>query len=143
MNKQSIQFAALAVIVLVLSIAAGASIARWRAPKTAANAQVEEGPRPLPQFGSLLPAGDDVEVRGKATCAFCFWKVGSACNTAIKTESEPGIVFLSPNEQLAALDEVTNKCADGSIEIRARGAVSRYGDRNYMLVRSFERLGQP
>ena len=144
MNKQSIRFAAVAVIVLVLSIAAGASIARWRAPKPVPTAQAEEGPRPLPQFGSLLPAGDDVEVRGKALCGYCSWKAGEAShNVVLKTEAEPGLVFLSPNEKLAEIDALTGKCADGTIEIRARGAVSRYSDRNYMLVRSFERLGEP
>ncbi len=56
------------------------------------------------------------------------------------TDTEPGLIFLSPNEQLTDIEKLTGKCADGSIEIRARGAITQYGGRNYLLVRRFEKV---
>ncbi len=128
-------------LVLLLAIGAGAGIARRLAPKQQPQptAHVEQAPPALPLVGSLLPASDDVEIRGQAVCGYCKWKVGEAShNVVLKTENEPGIVFLSPNERLEKIDKMTGKCADGSIEIRARGSMTQYEDRNYLLVRNFE-----
>lgn len=140
MTNESKRLIGIGALVFILAIGAGAGIARWlNAKQTAQTVQTEQVTPPLPQAGSLLPASDDVEVRGQAFCGYCMWKAGEAWhNVVLKTEVEPGIVFLSPNEQLSEIDNITGKCADGTIEIRARGAVSQYAGRNYLLVRSFE-----
>ena len=67
-------------MILLVAIAAGAGLDRWRAAKAE-----QKRPPPLPQFGSLLPSGDDVEVSGKAMCGFCYWGVGgTSCNVVLK-----------------------------------------------------------
>ncbi len=135
MNAKSKRLIAIGVLALVVGIAAGAGLDHWRAGKAAH----KERP-PLPQFGSLLPSGDDVEVSGKAMCGFCYWGVGGqSCNVVLKTVSEPGIVFLSPNEKVNEIEKITGKCAGGKVDIRARGVLSRYDGHNYLFVRNFEK----
>jgi hypothetical protein len=76
----------------------------------------------LPQFGSLIPAADNVEVTGKAMCGFCYWSEGGkSCNVVLKTITELGVVFLSPNEKVNEIEKITGKCANGKVEIKARG----------------------
>jgi hypothetical protein len=137
MNIKSKRLIGIGLLVLVVAVAAGAGFDRWREAKQNAKQRP-----PLPQFGSLLATADDVEVTGKAMCGYCYWGVGGAsCNVVLKTPSEPGIIFLSPNEKLNEIEKITGKCPEGSVEIRARGFVSRYNDHNYLFVRSFETVG--
>jgi hypothetical protein len=134
-NVRSKRLIGIGVLVILVGIAAGAGLDRWRAAK-----RVETRP-PLPQFGSLLPSGDDVEVSGTAMCGFCYWGAGgTSCNVVLKTASAPGIVFLSPNEKVNEIEKITGKCASGKVEIRARGMVSHYDGHNYLFVRSFEKV---
>jgi hypothetical protein len=135
MNIKSKRLIGIGVLVLVVAIGAGAGFDRWRATRQPA------GFAPLPQFGSLIPAADDVEVSGKAMCGYCYWGVGGAsCNVVLKTASEPGIVFLSPNEKVNEIEKITGKCAEGKVEIKARGIISKYDGHNYLFVRSFEKV---
>ena len=119
----------------LLTIAAGAEFDRWwgtRHPVQFA---------PLPQFGSLIPAADDAEVIGKAMCGYCYWgEGGKSCNVVLKTEVEPRVVFLSPNEKVNEIEKITGKCANGMVKIKARGIISQYDGHNYLFVRSFEKL---
>ena len=134
MNIKSKRLIGIGLLVLVVALAAGAGFDRSRVAK-----QNAKQLPPLPQFGSLLATADDVEVTGKAMCGYCYWGVGGAsCNVVLKTASEPGIVFLSPNEKVNEIEKITGKCAGGTVEIRARGSISRYDDHNYLFVRSFE-----
>ncbi len=143
MTNESKRLIAIGAIVFVLAIGAGTGLARWRASRQQQSQPVAEAaaptPLPLPQFGSLLTASDNGEVQGKALCGYCSWEVGAPeHNVVLKTDAAPGLVFLSPNEQLTEIEKLTGKCADGTIEIRARGAVTQYAGRNYLLVRNFE-----
>ncbi len=136
MNVRSKRLIGIGVLTLLVAIAAGAGLDRWRAAKAE-----QKQPPPLPQFGSLLPSGDDVEVSGKAMCGFCYWGVGgTSCNVVLKTASAPGIVFLSPNAKVNEIEKITGKCAGGKVEIRARGMLSQYDDHNYLFVRNFEKV---
>src|SRR6266480_7680818 len=135
-NVRSKRLIGIGVLILLVAIAAGAGLDRWRAAKAE-----QKRPPPLPQFGSLLPSGDDVEVSGKAMCGFCYWGVGgTSCNVVLKTASAPGIVFLSPNAKVNEIEKITGKCAGGKVEIRARGMLSQYDDHNYLFVRNFEKV---
>ncbi len=136
MNVRSKRLIGIGVLILLVAIAAGAGLDRWRAAKAE-----QKQPPPLPQFGSLLPSGDDVEVSGKAMCGFCYWGVGgTSCNVVLKTASAPGIVFLSPNAKVNEIEKITGKCAGGKVEIRARGMLSQYDGHNYLFVRNFEEV---
>jgi hypothetical protein len=136
MNVRSKRLIPIGVFVILVAIAAGAGLDRWRAAKT----EQKQAPA-LPQFGPLLPSGDDVEVSGKAMCGFCYWGVGgTSCNVVLKTASAPGIVFLSPNAKVNEIEKITGKCANGKVEIRARGMLSQYDGHNYLFVRSFEKV---
>jgi hypothetical protein len=136
MNVRSKRLIPIGVFVILVAIAAGAGLDRWRAAKAEQKQLL-----PLPQFGSLLAPGDDVEVSGKAMCGFCYWGVGgTSCNVVLKTASEPGIVFLSPNAKVNEIEKITGKCANGKVEIRARGMLSQYDGHNYLFVRSFEKV---
>lgn len=140
MNAQSKRLLGICALVLIVAVGTGAGFDHWRAAKTT-KAPPPPAARvvpPLPRVGALLASTEEGEVRGKAFCAYCFWNVGNACHTALKTDSEPGVVFLARNEKLAELDAITDVCADGTIEVTARGLVSQYKDQNYLLVRSFE-----
>lgn len=140
-----------AVAVLVLTTLIGVGLGRWhlarkQTPKPAGMETVSVSqPKAvsIPQFGSLLPEGRQVELQGHAVCAYCFWNEGTTCHTALKLDTEPGAVFLLPNAKLAELDKLTSACADGSIEVRVRGSITRYNDRNYLLLTEFERLARP
>src|SRR6266516_4422806 len=86
MNVRSKRLIGIGVLVLLVAIAAGAGLDRWRAAKAE-----QKQPPPLPQFGSLLPSGHHVAVRGKATCAFPSWAVrGTPCPVVFTTLSAPG-----------------------------------------------------
>lgn len=136
MDTKSKRLIGIGTFVLLVALAAGAGFDHWRSAKRAGKHRP-----PLPQFGSLLAGADDVEVTGKAMCGFCYWGEGGAsCNTVLKTASEPGIVFLSPNEKVDEIEKITGTCAGGDIAIRARGIISRYNDHNYLFVRSFEKV---
>jgi hypothetical protein len=135
MNIKSKRLIGTGVLVLVVAIGAGAGFDRWRATRQ------PSGFAPLPQFGSLIPTADDVEVSGKAMCGFCYWgEGGKSCNVVLKTAAEPGVVFLSPNEKVNEIEKITGKCADGKVEIKARGIISQYDGHNYLFVRSFEKV---
>ena len=142
MNTQSRGLLAICALVLIVAVGAGVSFDRWRGAK-AAKAPTPPVARvvpPLPRVGALIASTDEAEIRGKAFCAYCFYNVGNTCHTLLKTESEPGVVFLARNEKLAELDKITGVCAGGKIEVSARGLVSQYQDQNYLLVRSFETI---
>lgn len=142
---KSKQLILIAVIAFV-GVVAGLSFDHWRAgkrpavqtaPAVAAARQVP----PLPQWGTLLPAGEDVEVSGSAMCGWCTWGVGEKPdNTVLQTATEPGIVFVLPNEKLAEIEKFTNRCAGGEYWITARGTVTQYDGHNYLLVKNFEAL---
>jgi len=135
-NVRSKRLIGIGVLILLVAIASGAGLDRWRAVKAE-----QKRPPPLPQFGSLLPSGDDVEVSGKAMCGSCYWGVGgTSCNVVLKTASAQGIVFLSPNEKVNEIEKITGKCAGGKVEIRARGMLSQYDSHNYLFVRNFEKV---
>ncbi len=94
----------------------------------------------VPQFGSLLPDGQQVELKGQAVCAYCFWNEGTSCHTTLKLETPPGAVFFHPNDKLAALEKITGVCADGTITLSVRGTTSRYQGRNYLLLKQVDVL---
>ena len=74
-------------------------------------------------------------------CGWCTWGVGEAPdNIVLQMSEEPGIVFVLPNEQLAQIEKLTNKCAGGEYWITARGTVTQYAGHNYLLVKNFEAL---
>lgn len=139
-SKQLILFALLAMIVVV---GAGVSFDHWRAgkqpaPVAAAAASTRKVP-PLPQWGTLLQAGDNVEVSGSAMCGYCTWKAGEPPdNIVLQTSAEPGIVFVLPNEKRTEIEKFTNRCAGGDYWITARGTVTQYDGHNYLLVKNFD-----
>lgn len=141
MNRTKIIMAV--ALTLIAAAIVGSGVARWQRAHVQTTSEptsqtVDQTP-PLPQFGSLLPEGTNVEVSGKAICGYCFWREGEADhNTVIQTATEPGIVFALQNKQLAELEKITGRCADGSYNVRVRGAVTQYSDRNYVLIDSFE-----
>ncbi|CAN5491041.1 hypothetical protein BH20VER3_BH20VER3_07390 [soil metagenome] len=143
MKSKSLIF--LALLVTVAAIAGGVWFDRMRSAEraarvAAASKTVRQTP-PLPQWGELLPAGDDMEVSGSAMCGWCTWGVGEAPDNIVLQMSEaPGIVFLLPNEQLTEMEKLTQKCAGGNYWITARGTMTQYGGRNYMLVKNFDAL---
>ncbi len=111
------------------------------AQKTAATVPAKRNLPPLPQWGTLLPAGENVEVTGSAMCGYCTWGVGTPPdNVVLQMAAEPGIMFLLPNEKLAEMEKLTNKCAGGNYWVTARGTVTQYEGHNYMLVQNFEAL---
>jgi hypothetical protein len=133
MNRKTKRLAGVGIVVLLVAVAAGAGFDHWRATRHPTDFA------PLPQFGSLIPAADDVEVVGKAMCGFCYWgEGGKSCNVVLKTVAEPGVVFLSPNENVNEIEKITGKCANGKVGIKARGIISQYDGHNYLFVRSFE-----
>ena len=142
MNAQSKRLLGICALVLIVAVGAGVGFDRWRSSKVAKATppSVARVVPPLPRVGALLASTDEAEVRGKAFCAYCFYNVGNTCHTLLKTDSEPGVVFLARNEKLAELDKITGVCAGGKIEVSARGLVSQYQDQNYLLVRSFETI---
>ena len=133
----------LAVIAMVVAIVAGVWFDRWRAstqpaPVATASADTRKVP-PLPQWGALLPVGDNVEVSGSAMCGYCTWKAGEPPdNIVLQTSTEPGIVFVLPNEKRAEIEKFTGRCAGGDYWITARGTVTQYDGHNYMLVKNFD-----
>ena len=132
----------LAVVAMIVAIVAGLSFDHWRASKrpapVAAAAPARQVP-PLPQWGELLPAGDNVEVSGSAMCGYCAWKAGEAPdNIVLQMSTEPGIVFVLPNEKRAEIEKFTNRCAGGEYWITARGTVTQYDGHNYLLVQNFD-----
>lgn len=134
----------LVLLVLVL-VGVGFGFDRWRANERAPStvppvASAEQPPaefQPLTMWGSLLPVSDDAEVNGAAMCAFCHWKEGSSCNTVLQTSAAPGFVFVLPNETRAEMEKLAGECADGYYWITARGAITQYRGRNYILAKSF------
>lgn len=94
---------------------------------------------PLPQWGALLPAGENVEVTGSAMCGYCTWRAGEPPdNIVLQMSTEPGIVFVLPNEQRAEMEKLTGRCAGGNYWITAHGTVTQYDGHNYLLVQNFE-----
>jgi hypothetical protein len=137
MNTKTKRLVGVVVLLALVAIAAGAGFDRWRATR----GPTEFGT--LPQFGSLIPTADDVEVTGKAMCGYCYWREGGkSCNVVLKTEAEPGVVFLSPNEKVNEIEKITGKCANGEVAIKARGIISQYDGHNYLFVRSFETVAK-
>jgi|SRR5215813_2293462 len=133
MNTKTKRLAGIGLSVLLVAIAAGAGFDHWRVTRHTAKFV------PLPQFGSLIPAEDDVEITGNAMCGFCYWgEGGKSCNVVLRTKAEPGVVFLSPNAKVNDIEKITGKCANGKVEIKARGIISQYDGHNYLFVRSFE-----
>lgn len=139
-SKQVILIAGIAIV----GVVAGLSFDRWRAGNkpaalaASATATARQVP-PLPQWGALLPAGENVEVSGSAMCGYCTWKAGEAPdNIVLQTGTEPGIVFVLPNEKRAEIEKFTNRCAGGEYWITARGTVTQYDGHNYLLVKNFD-----
>ncbi len=94
---------------------------------------------PLPQWGALVPAGENTEVSGSAMCGYCTWKAGEPPdNIVLQTSTEPGIVFVLPNEKRTEIEKITGRCAGGDYWITARGTVTQYDGHNYLLVKNFE-----
>ncbi|MGI9088775.1 MAG: hypothetical protein ACR2HH_13710 [Chthoniobacterales bacterium] len=111
-----------------------------RAAAAAAPQATRQTP-PLPQWGALLPAGENVEVTGSAMCGYCTWRAGEPPdNIVLQTSTEPGIVFVLPNEQRAEMEKLTGRCAGGDYWITAHGTVTQYDGHNYLLVKNFDAL---
>lgn len=92
----------------------------------------------LPPEKVLIEEGKEVQVTGKAFCGFCFWKVGEAPhNIVLKREEDPKYLFLLKNKKMEELESITGKCAAGDIEVTAKGKVTRYKGRNYLLLSDF------
>ncbi len=131
-------------VIALVGVVAGLSFDHWRsgkkttAPVAATSADTRNVP-PLPQWGALLPAGDDVEVSGSAMCGWCAWGVGEKPdNIVLQMSTEPGIVFVLPNEKRAEIEKFTNRCAGGEYWITAHGTVTQYDGHNYLLVKNFD-----
>ncbi len=143
---KNIQTTLLIAAILVASVLGGMQFDQWRAKQKAAAESARlaaqeppKNPPPLPQRGTLITAGDDVEVSGTAICAYCNWREGgSSCNTVLQMSSDPGIVFVLPNEQRTAMDKLTGTCAAGDYRITARGTITQYNGHNYLLVKNFD-----
>lgn len=135
----------LALIVTLAAVLGGIWFDRTRRAERAVRAAptapaVRQTP-PLPQWGELLPAGDNIEVSGSAMCGWCTWGVGVAPDNIVLQMSEaPGIVFLMPNEKLSEMEKLTHKCAGGNYWITARGTMTQYEGHNYLLVKNFDAL---
>ena len=129
------------ILLLVAAVAAGIAFDQRRAKQrkqTAAQSSERKVP-PLPQWGSLLPEADDVEVSGSAMCGYCTWRAGEPPdNLVLQMDREPGIVFLVGNAKRAEIEKLTGTCAGGNYYITARGAVTQYNGHNYLLVKNFE-----
>lgn len=136
-------------VLVILLVGVGIGYDRWRAKEreqAAAAQRVAAAPvepvkaeiPPLPVWGSPLPAAEDVEVSGSAICGFCHWKEGgSTCNVVLQTSVEPGIVFVLPNQTRAEMEKVTGECAGGNYWVTARGTITQYNGRNYLLAKTF------
>lgn len=143
MKSKSLGF--LALLATLAAILGGIWFDRARSEErrtlTAASPKSGRQTPPLPQWGALLPAGENVQVAGSAMCGWCTWGVGEAPdNIVLQMSEEPGIVFVLPNEQLAEIEKLTNKCAGGEYWITARGTVTQYAGHNYLLVKNFDAL---
>ncbi len=142
MNKRLLVICLLLIVAIASGIAYDHHRAKERrqiaAQRAAAAEQAKPKIPPLPVWGSLLPAGDDVEVSGSAICGFCHWREGGTwCNTVLQMSTEPGIVFVLPNETRTEMEKLTGECGAGNYYVTARGTVSQYGGRNYLLAKSF------
>lgn len=72
-------------------------------------------------------------------CGYCTWRAGEAPdNIVLQLSTEPGIVFLLPNEKRAEIEKTTGRCAGGNYWVTARGALTQYDGHNYMLVKNFQ-----
>ena len=129
-------------IAAVAIVLAGIGIDRQRVSKrvrTKSAATVVAAKPPLPQWGALLPEGDNVEVSGSAMCGYCTWRVGEPPdNLVLQTSTEPGIIFVVGNEKRTELEKLTGACAGGDYWVTARGTVSQYNGHNYLLVKNFD-----
>ncbi len=135
----------LAIVVVVAIIAGGMWFDHERSEKrrlTSAVAQtVPRQVPPLPQWGALIPPGENVEVKGSAMCGYCTWRAGEPPdNIVLQMSEEPGVVFVLPNEKRAEMEKITGKCAGGNYWITARGTLTQYDGHNYLLVKNFEAL---
>ena len=140
---KSKQLILLAVLAMTVAIVAGEGFDRWRAARqpapVAALAAATRKVPPLPPWGALLPAGDNVEVSGSAMCGYCTWKAGEPPdNIVLQTSTEPGIVFVLPNEKRAEIEKFTGRCAGGDYYVTARGTVTQYDGHKYLLVKKFD-----
>ena len=132
--------------VLIALIVAGFIFDRQRAKERgriasqqAAAEQARNKRPPLPQWGALLPASENMEVSGSAMCGYCTWRVGEPPdNLVLQLDREPGIVFVVGNEKRTEIEKLTGACAGGDYWITARGTVTQYNGHNYMLVKNFE-----
>ncbi len=71
-------------------------------------------------------------------CGYCTWRVGEPPdNLVLQTPTEPGIVFVLPNETRTEIEKLTGPCAGGDYYVTARGSMSQYNGRNYLLAKSF------
>lgn len=131
-----------ATIIVAAVVFAGVGFDRWRAekrPRVASAQTVATKRPPLPQWGALLPEGDDVEVSGSAMCGYCTWRAGEPPdNLVLQMSAEPGIVFVVGNEKRTEIEKLTGACAGGDYYITARGTVTQYNGHNYLLVKNFE-----
>ncbi len=110
-----------------------------RRPTSAVAAPAARVAPPLPQWGALLPAGENVEVSGSAMCGYCTWRAGEPPdNIVLQMNTEPGVVFVLPNEKRTEIEKLTGRCAGGDYYITARGTVTQYDGHNYLLVQNFD-----
>lgn len=128
---------------MIVAVTAGVSFDHWRTskqpPPVAVASQATRKVPALPQWGTLLPAGENVEVSGSAMCGYCTWKAGEPPdNIVLQTSTEPGIVFVLPNEKRAEIEKLTGRCAGGDYYVTARGIVTQYDGHNYLLVKNFD-----
>lgn len=139
MNKKLLLTVATLIVAAV--IVAGVAYDHQRAANRASvhSSQTVAARPPLPQWGSLLPEGDDVEVSGSAMCGYCTWRAGEPPdNLVLQMSTEPGIVFVVGNEKRTEIEKLTGACAGGDYYITARGTVSQYNGHNYLLVKNFD-----
>lgn len=130
-----------ATIIVTAAIFAGIGFDRWRATERShfESKPVVATKPPLPQWGSLLPAGENIEVSGSAMCGYCTWRVGEPPdNLVLQMSSEPGIVFVVGNEKRTEIEKLTTTCAGGDYWVTARGTVTQYNGHNYLLVKNFD-----
>lgn len=116
-------------VVFVVAFLVGSGVALFRSRVSVSKLSPEK---------VLVEEGKEIQVTGKAFCGFCFWKIGEAPhNIILKREEDPKYLFLLKNKKLEELEGITGKCAAGDIEVTAKGKVTEYKGRNYLLLSEF------
>ena len=82
----------------------------WRKQRDKAACAGSFGPTAvakIPKGVILLPASDEVEVRGRDVCGACSWNVGEDCNHMIWDATNHHLVALLPGPQVDKLVKLT------------------------------------